>query len=162
MKTKLTRDIECKLYYATHADERGTYGCYEVCVGNGCGQEFIDFATMDSKEIFRCYEIKASTSDFYSKSRKTFIGNFNYFVMPYKVYEDLLKDDRSAGKQHIRFYLNNGIGLLVYNKDTDSIKCIKKAKRKEISMADKALLMHSMIRSISRYAKSVLHTLFEC
>lgn len=34
-----------------------------------------------------CYEIKSSVEDFHSKNGHNLIGDFNYYVMPYEVYE---------------------------------------------------------------------------
>ena len=41
--------------------------------------------TMDCKGFFRCYEIKTSKSDFKSKAKKSFVGDFNYFVLMQKL-----------------------------------------------------------------------------
>lgn len=37
-----------------------------------------------------CYEIKSSVEDFHSKNGHNLIGDFNYYVMPYEVYEKVL------------------------------------------------------------------------
>ena len=52
----------------------------------------IDFMTMDSKEIFRCFEIKISKSDFRSNHGHNFVGNFNYYVMPKELYYEVEKE----------------------------------------------------------------------
>lgn len=36
-----------------------------------------------------CYEIKSSVEDFHSKNGHNLIGDFNYYVMPYDVYEKI-------------------------------------------------------------------------
>lgn len=36
-----------------------------------------------------CYEIKSSVEDFRSKNGHNLIGDFNYYVMPYEVYEKI-------------------------------------------------------------------------
>lgn len=41
------------------------------------------------KGDFYCYEIKSSVDDFHSKNGNNFIGDFNYYVMPEKVYEQV-------------------------------------------------------------------------
>lgn len=46
--------------------KRGIYGCEEVTIGfynNGHGNEIVDFCTMDSKGVLRCYEIKVTMPD---------------------------------------------------------------------------------------------------
>src|SRR5690606_41305998 len=69
----------------------GVFGCFEVTIG-WWGKERVDYITYDTKGIWRCYEIKVSKSDFYSKAKKTFVGHFNYYVMPDDLYEQV-KDD---------------------------------------------------------------------
>lgn len=44
------------------------------------------------KGDFYCYEVKSSVADFHSKNGHNFIGDFNYYVMPPKVFE-LVKDE---------------------------------------------------------------------
>ena len=59
----------------------GYYGCEEITIGfsnNAHGKELnndneiVDFMTMDSKGIIRCFEIKVSLSDLKSKAKKSF------------------------------------------------------------------------------------------
>lgn len=88
-KTELTKQLEKEIH--DYTARLGLLGCFEVSVGRG-GKEYIDFATLDSKAIFRCYEIKVSKSDFYSKAKKSFVGHYNYFVMPKSLYEEVSKD----------------------------------------------------------------------
>ena len=63
--------------------------------------------TMDSKEIFRCFEIKISKSDFRSIHGHNFIGNFNYYVMPKELYVEVEKEI----PKHIGGYTWNGRNL---------------------------------------------------
>jgi hypothetical protein len=95
------------------------------------GKERVDYITYDTKGIWRCYEIKASKADFHSKAKKTFFGQFNYFVMPKELYEEV-KDD-----------IPNHIGVYV------SGSCVKKAKKQELGI-DEQILKDSMIRSLCR------------
>lgn len=73
-----------------------------------------------------------SKSDFYSSAKKTFIGNFNYFVMPSSLYEEV-KEDIPAH-----------IGVIA-----EGSYSIKKAKRMELAVEEK-VLKDSLIRSLSR------------
>lgn len=133
MKTDVTKQLEKELYQRT--DGRKEFGCEEVTIG-WLGKERVDFITYDTKGIIRCYEIKASKSDFYSKAAKTFIGNYNYYVMPLKLY-NMVKQD-----------IPNGIGCYV-KEDDWGLKNIKKAKKQEL-LVDKEVIMASMIRSLYR------------
>lgn len=101
------------------------------------GYERVDYITYDTKGIWRCYEIKVSKSDFYSKAKKTFVGHFNYFVMPKELY-DVVKDDIPS---HIGVYTENSY-------------CLKKAKKQELG-ADEQILKNSLIRSLAREADKV-------
>ncbi len=134
-KTQQTIDLEKELYKATA--DRGVFGCFEVTIG-WYGKERVDYITMDTKEIFRCYEIKVSKADFYSKASKTFIGDFNYFVMPDELYEQVKHD------------IPNHIG--VHNGKW----CIKKAKKQEVDSKTRSMLKSYMLRSLSRYFNEII------
>lgn len=41
------------------------------------------------KGDFYCYEIKSSVEDFHSRNGHNFIGEYNYYVMPEDVYEEV-------------------------------------------------------------------------
>lgn len=62
MKSKLTKEIEKALQKETS----NWFGCLEVTIG-WYGRKRVDFMSMDSKEIFRCFEIKISKADFIVK-----------------------------------------------------------------------------------------------
>lgn len=127
-KTDLTLKLEREIWKATH--KQGVFGCFEVTIG-WFGKERVDFITYDTKGIWRCYEIKISKSDFHSKAHNTFIGHYNYYVMPQELYEQV-KDE-----------IPNHIG--VYTKGV----CRKNAKKRELTV-DEQVLKDSMIRSLCR------------
>lgn len=83
MKTKETLEIEKKLYANTV--QRGVYGAFEVTFD----RERVDYITVDRKGIWRAYEVKVTKADFHSKAAKSFVGNYNYYVMPEWLYEDV-------------------------------------------------------------------------
>ncbi len=87
--------------------------------------------TYDTKGIWRCYEIKVSKSDFRSKAAKTFIGHYNYYVMPQELFEEV-KDEIPG---HIGVYVNG--------------TCVKNPKKRELGI-DEHVLKDSLIRSLSR------------
>lgn len=140
MKTALTKEIEQSLIFATRANEPGIYGALEVTLGEGYGTERIDYMTMDTKNIFRCYEIKISKKDFYSKAKLSFAGDYNYLVLAQDVYNEVKQDI------DIKFY---GIGVYVYNGYDLILK--KRAKQKTVHIGQKIDLMYCMIWSFSRY-----------
>jgi hypothetical protein len=129
MKTELTKELENKIYWAT--SKQGIFGCFEVTIG-WFGKERVDYMTYDTKGDFRCYEIKVSESDFNSKNHNTFVGDFNYYVMPTELFNKV--------KAKIPDYIG------VYNESGSSVKKAKRVNTKH----DKKVLEDSMIRSLSR------------
>lgn len=127
-KTETTKNLEKSIWRATK--KLGVFCCYEVTIGFG-GRERVDYITCDTKHIWRCYEIKASKSDFNSKAAKSFVGHYNYYVVTPELYEQI-KDDVP---KHIGVYAG---GL-----------CVKKAKKQKLEVSEK-VLGYSMIRSLYR------------
>lgn len=144
-KTEETTRVENALF--KHTSVMGVFGCMEVTIGiNVVPIERVDYMTYDTKNEFRCYEVKVSKSDFMSTSKLTFIGDFNYLVIP----ESLLPEIRDTDKYKTLCF--SGIGIFLV-KERGGIVCERKSKRKKVSMGDKVMLMESMIRSLSREAK---------
>lgn len=133
MKTDITKRLEHSIWQATH--KQGTFCCFEVTIG-WFGNERVDYLTYDTKGIFRCYEIKCSKSDFHSKAKKTFIGHYNYYVMPKELYEEVKEEIPS----HIGVYVGGGI--------------VKRAKKQELQV-DTQILKDSFIRSLYREAEKL-------
>lgn len=133
-KSSLTLDLENQIYAKTKAND--VFGSFEVTVGydNGrAGYERIDFLTVDKKGTWRCYEIKVSLSDFRSRSKKSFVGHYNYFVLTKDLY-DLVKEEVPS---HIGVYIGSN--------------SVKKAKKQELGVSS-ATLMLSMVRAATRDA----------
>jgi len=91
----------------------------------------VDYITYDTKGIWRCYEVKVSKSDFYSKSKKTFVGHYNYFVLTKELFE-IVKED-----------IPNHVGVYVNGSN------MKRARKQELPV-DEQVLKDSMIRSLTR------------
>jgi hypothetical protein len=135
-KTDLTLKLEREIWSTTR--KMGVFGCFEVTIG-WFGNERVDYLTYDTKGIWRCYEIKVSKADFYSKSHKTFVGNYNYYVMPKELYEQVKND------------IPKHIGVYVEGRH----RVEKNARRQELSV-DEQTLKDSMIRSLYREAEKVI------
>lgn len=127
-KTELTKELEYKIWKATN--KQGVFGCFEVTIG-WFGSERVDYITYDCKGIWRCYEIKISKEDFHSKAHNTFLGHYNYYVMPKELYE-LVKNEIP---NHIGVYIGSW--------------CEKRAKKQQLGI-DEKILKDSLIRSLSR------------
>lgn len=144
-ETELTKEIKKALLYYAKADQAGVYGCYEVCLGAGYGDEYVDFMTMNSKNEFKSYEIKVSLSDMKSKAKLSFCGNYNYLVLP----TELLYNP--SAKEEIYRHISHGIGILGYNPENAKITELNKSGHITLNIGRKVELMHYMIRSLSRY-----------
>lgn len=144
-KTDETMQIEKALYVYSGANHLGVYGGFEVTLGAGYGNERVDFMTMDSEDNFRCYEIKVTKSDFKSKAKLSFMGNFNYLVLPAALLEEIKELDEF---HQLMFH---GVGVLVYQDGELFLE--RKAKKKPLQLSQKVDLMHAMVRSLSRYCK---------
>jgi undecaprenyl pyrophosphate synthase len=135
-KTELTFELEKKIHKATARN--GLFGCFEVTIGfKTQNPERVDYITYDTKGIWRCYEIKVSKSDFHSKAKKTFIGHYNYFVMPKELYDEV-KDEIPS---HIGVYIGDW--------------CIKNPKKQELQV-DENILKDSLIRSLYRDSEKLI------
>lgn len=135
-KTELTKELEKKIWQETH--KKGLFGCFEVTIGFG-GDERVDYLTFDTKGIWRCYEIKVSKSDFFSKAKKTFSGHYNYFVMTKELYEKVKEEIPS----HIGVYCGRNL--------------IKRPQKQQLEV-DEQILKDSMIRSLSRENEKFIKT----
>lgn len=135
-KTDLTIALEKKIWEETN--KQGVFGCFEVTIG-WFGNERVDYMTYDTKAIWRCYEIKVSKADFHSKAKKTFIGHYNYYVMPEELYDEV-KDEIPI---HIGVYCG---------------RYLKKRPKKQALGIDENILKNSMIRSLSRENEKFIKT----
>lgn len=139
---KTEETLQFEKYLKQYTKKQGIFGCPEVTIG-WFGNERVDFLTYDTNNWFKCYEIKVTKNDFYSKCHNTFIGNYNYYVMPRELYLKVKQD------------IPEEVGVLVENKIGDEIytfsplRCIKKSKKQELKV-DKDILKNSLIRSLYR------------
>lgn len=137
-KNEWTNQLENQLW--KHTKKRRTFGCFEVTVG-WRGKERVDYLTYDTKGIFRCYEVKVSKADFYSKNKLSFLGNYNYYVMPLDLYHQVEEDI----EDFVGVYISKGKKLV----------SVKRAKKQELKV-DRDLLKDSLIRSLYRESEKVI------
>lgn len=149
-KTTLTRQIEGALW--KEKEVQGVYGCFEVTIGAGKGREIIDFITYQSNGEFNCYEIKVTKADFNSSAKLSFHGDFNYYVIPSSLYDEMSKD------KYFEIRIKNSkIGLIVVD-EKGKLNSKIKAKRKFVKMATRAMLLEKMICSLNREVKKFYRT----
>lgn len=157
MKTKETEQLEHDIRAATR--KVGVFGCFEVTIGYA-GKERVDFMTYEpAKKVFRCYEIKVTKEDFHSPAKKSFLGDFNYYVLTRELW--------AAVKEEIPAEIGVYVGG----------DCVKKAKRSKLpdemqieswrSIGGKStrietplreVLLESMTRSLYRDSDKLLQT----
>lgn len=97
------------------------------------------------KGDFYCYEVKSSAEDFHSKNGHNFLGDFNYYVMPEELFEEI--------KNEIPY----AIGVLVPERENYKgvwydLKSVKKARRRDRSRPVSEMLL-MMFRSAARERK---------
>lgn len=142
---KTEETLKFEMYLTRYTNKQGTFCCPEVTIG-WFGRERVDYLTYDTNDLFRCYEVKVTKSDFYSKCHNTFIGNYNYYVMPQKLYE-IVKQDIP---KEIGVLVENIINNRLY--EYTPLKSVKKALKQELKV-DKEILKNSLIRSLYREYK---------
>lgn len=157
MKTKLTKDIEQALFFYLRTIQ--CFGVEEVTINHKFGIVDTLALSVTGNErkgyvnTWRCYEIKVSKADFYSKSKVTFIGHLNYYVMPSEVYEEV-KDD-----------IPDGIGVLIYNPKAFELRAWQYAcyvqvvpKKRKLAVPESVIIrkfIGSMTREVAK-AKEIL------
>ncbi|EGQ3740955.1 hypothetical protein GMI01_03390 [Staphylococcus pseudintermedius] len=141
MKSNKTIAAERYLYNLLLKGKLNVYGCHEVTIGIEPlkkGREIVDFLTYDSKNVFRAYEIKVTKEDLKSNAKLSFVGHYNYFVLPRQLYEEVKGTD----------LLPFNVGIVIIGEGL-----IKKSGRKTLSMSDNIKLLESLMRSLNRENK---------
>lgn len=109
---------------------------YTQVEGKYIKSEIVDLLESNSQKGWICYEIKISKSDFHSKAIKSFVGNYNYYLMPNDLYEQVKNE------------IPKEIGVYCY--DGKILHLVKKAKKKELVDGIDGQLSYGMIRSLAR------------
>lgn len=153
MKTQLTKEIEQRFIDYLY-NQKYELAVQECSLGMGGKYGIVDVISYHGKNIsngrgklrtrevtWRCYEIKTSKADFYSKHKWTFVGDYNYFVVPEELY-DIIQND-----------IPKGIGCYVYNRNRkDGFKLTKRAARQKPILSD-SQIMHDYVVSCNRDAR---------
>lgn len=149
MKTTLTQEMEQALYY--YCLELGGLVVEEVTMPEEQG--IVDTLACFFKETgfeWRCYELKVTKADFRSKAKLSFIGDYNYFVLPEVLYEKVAAEIPSE------------IGVLVYRPydhfeeeqmASGTFVVAKKPKKQAVKVPETLLLqrfMASLFREVRK------------
>lgn len=152
-KTTLTREIELNFLLKLHLD--GERAINECTLGRHGIVDIISYSSKNVYEIkpgnknrtrtrppvWKCYEIKTSKADFHSPSKWTFVGHYNYFVIPEKLFRTIEKD------------VPKGVGVITYNEEHKYFTSKVRATKAKPLMRDDDLIsevMSSMSRELSR------------
>lgn len=151
-KTTITKEIELRFIEYLY-DKRYELAVRECAIGRRKHYGIVDILSYHGKPIgngkgkprtrevtWRCYEIKTSKADFYSPHKWTFVGDYNFFVVPELLY-DVIRED-----------IPDGIGCYVYDGTKNGFKIIKKSKR-QVNRISESQLMHDYLVSNNRDAR---------
>lgn len=109
---------------------------YNQVAGKHIKQEIVDILELNSQKGWCCYEIKISKSDFHSKAIKSFVGDYNYYLMPDELYEQVKNE------------IEKNIGIYSYNGQYLYLK--KKARKQKIIDGMDWQLYYAMVRGLNR------------
>lgn len=151
MKTKLTKNLESTLYQ--YCLEQGSYVVEEVSMPDKKGiVDTLSYQQLtDGKIEWRCYELKVTKADFHSKAKLSFIGNYNYFVLPQKLFEEV----QSEIPTHIGVLIYRAFDKKAIENSPQTLRApgfltvAKKAQYQELQV-DKAKLTSHFVASLFR------------
>lgn len=149
MKTPLTIEIETSLYQ--YCIEQGGLVVEEVTMPDeqGIVDTLCCLTKFDGSREWRCYELKVTKADFRSTAKLSFVGHYNYFVLPGELYEEVKEE------------IPTGIGVLIYRPyaveeevpASGTFLIAKKAVKKELAVSEEALtnrFMASLFREVRK------------
>ncbi|EOH61808.1 hypothetical protein [Enterococcus mundtii] len=149
MKTPLTIELESSLYH--YCIEQGGIVVEEVTMpeDHGIVDTLSCLMKFDGTREWRCYELKVTKADFRSTAKLSFVGHYNYFVLPKNLYEEVKSE------------IPPEIGVLVYRSYAleeempvpGTFIIAKKAMRRELGVAEEALtnrFMSSLFREVRK------------
>lgn len=158
MKTKLTKELESTLYQYCY--EQGSYVVEEVSMPDKKGiVDTLSYQQLPDGQLeWRCYELKVTKSDFHSKAKLSFIGNYNYFVLPQKLYEEVASEIPS----HIGVLIYRAFDKKAIEESPQTLRApgfltiAKKAQYQELQVDEKQLTSHfvaSLFREVDKAKK---------
>ncbi len=109
---------------------------YMQIEGKHIRTEIVDILELNSQKGWCCYEIKISKSDFHSRAIKSFVGEYNYYLMPDELYKQVKNE------------IEKDIGVYSYNGQYLYLK--KKARKQKIIDGMNEQLYYGMVRSLNR------------
>ena len=153
-KTNLTQRLETILKWK-YGFKIGKFLVYEVQFGfHQREAEFCDAVLYETNGKLTCFELKQTVSDFHSKSKVTFVGNKNYYIMPVELWEKV-KDEvpKEIGVQvlcSVKWEWDEGKcdhKRVLIAGDSELI-CVKNCVEQEKPKYDENVILWSMLRSM--------------
>ena len=133
---------------------------YVPCTNTAC---YYNSPLISQDEItpIICFEIKISKSDFHSPHGHNFVGNLNYYVMPYNLFKDL-KDEIPDNIGCITYHYTSDdlVGRLRYQKKSEYVTNIDSNLYASLlrTLLDKK---NKLIRKISKEASLNLSSMYD-
>lgn len=112
-------------------------------------RERVDILLFEAPNIWKCYEIKNSVSDFHSSAKHSFWGDYGYYILNAEIYSKV-KDE-----------IPDDIGVwLVYKPDKSKgwMECVKRPKKRKRLCSHESLmfaLMQALSREYRKYRKFI-------
>ena len=149
-KTKLTVDIEEALYF--YGIEQGEVIIEEVSMPDDWGRvDTLSCRTKpDGTHEWRCYEVKVSKGDFKSTAKVSFVGNYNYYVLPMEIYEKFA--DQIPPHIGVMLYMPYEESVASDRLEKGTLAIVKKAKKQKLGV-DEGQLLNAFIHSLFREVK---------
>lgn len=150
METQITKQIKKALYKSNYE-----YGRLKKFMVAECSirifenykwrdEGVVDFIGVDNNELIYCYEIKQSLSDLKTKNKLTFVGNYNYLVIPNGFYNKYQKEiDEKLSENLV------DVGIIEVDIEIGKLFYIRKAKRREIDVNVKEQIFFRIITSMA-------------
>lgn len=132
-KSEKTYELEEIITIACARPDR--VGCPEVSLDDW---GIVDFISMDvgGAKTIRCYELKISKSDFLSDAKKSFVGDFNYYVIPTELWDS------------VKGHVEKGVGVWVV--DRHGHVSVKKQASKMPCKLDRGRTLGKILRALNR------------
>lgn len=151
MKTKLTLELEKTLYET--CVEAGSIAVEEVTMPDDKGiVDTLSYQHLPTGEDeWRCYELKVTKSDFHSTAKLSFIGNYNYFVLPLSLYQEI--QDEIPAEIGVLSYQKYDPAQLAASTEpvlTPGYLTVEKKPRYQEIILDQAELMRHFLYSLAR------------
>ena len=155
MKTKLTKELETTLYQYCY--EQQAYVVEEVSMPDNKGiVDTLSYQQLTDGSIeWRCFELKVTKTDFHSKAKLSFIGNYNYFVLPQKLYQEVAEEIPShIGVLIYRSFDKRALDLAPQTLRAPGFLTVaKKAQYQDLQVDEKQLTSHfvaSLFREVDK------------